>query len=88
MANANFQEFYNALFVTIENITKSVIEKQGVDRTYKGKVVEVLGNNMYKVAINNNTYSIKHKANALNKGDDVFCTICCGNWNNIVVHIA
>lgn len=83
--NANLKEFYDALFDAIENITKTTIDKTGVDRTYKGKISAVKGSGIYNVVINNQTYTVKYKNAALNKGDDVWCTVACGNWNNIVV---
>lgn len=86
MNNKVLQDFADSLAEDINIPLNVSIDTLPFDKSYKGYVKTILGNNNYVITINKMDYTIKHKTRMLNQGEEVWVTVAQNNWNNLFIH--
>lgn len=75
-----------SILKSIEMIAENAIKKARFDKTVIGIVIEVLGNNQYKVMYNNNQLILNCAVDiSLSNGNTVYITFPQGNYNNAYI---
>jgi len=71
----------------IVKVIKTIVNKAQFDKTVKGRIVSVLGNNKYSVLIGGNEYAALYHNNDLSVNDIVYVTIVQNNYNNLIIQM-
>jgi len=71
----------------IVRVIKTIVNKAQFDKTVKGRIISVLGNNKYSVLIDGNEYVALYRNNDLSVNDVVYVTIVQNNYNNLIIQI-
>lgn len=88
MDGVKITEFVRNLLKIIENITQINIEKycnSNCDQTRKMKIVGKVDDTHYTVEYQGKKYKAFTR-NEHNIGSTVYVTICCSNYNNLIIN--
>lgn len=84
MSKTSGRKLAEKLSDTIVNTTKYQIDHAKVNRTTKGRIVESLGENRYKIMVNGGEYTVKsHWTHNIN--DVVVIIVCNNDWGQLYV---
>jgi len=80
-------EAIQVLTKEIIKVVKTIVNKAQFDKTVKGRIVSVFGNNKYSVLIDGNEYVALYHNNDLSVNDIVYVTIVQNNYNNLIIQM-
>lgn len=84
MNSNTLSSFGSMIEELIKKLKQEFFEKAPYDKTYKGKITEVINPNKYKVLISGNTYTVSSSIQC-EVGDLVWACIPCGNLKDMFV---
>ena len=83
--NTKFNQFVDAFIQSVQTVIKDYMLSYKFDETYYGMITADLGNDTYKVMINNSEYTVKCKTRKLQKGTPEWVTVPRGNWKDLFI---